>query len=84
MKSWAVIVSGAIPLVFVDDVELDTRNDVFEVIELGHGDRDGRTHKVPIRSPNDFDSSKRVELRGIEPLTYSMRTSRATNCAIAP
>ena len=25
-----------------------------------------------------------VELRGIEPLTYSMRTSRATNCAIAP
>ena len=27
---------------------------------------------------------KYVELRGIEPLTYSMRTSRATNCAIAP
>ncbi len=26
----------------------------------------------------------KVELRGIEPLTYSMRTSRATNCAIAP
>jgi site-specific DNA recombinase len=26
----------------------------------------------------------RVELRGFEPLTYSMRTSRATNCAIAP
>lgn len=25
-----------------------------------------------------------VELRGFEPLTYSMRTSRATNCAIAP
>ena len=25
-----------------------------------------------------------VELRGIEPLTYSMRTSRATNCATAP
>lgn len=25
-----------------------------------------------------------MELRGIEPLTYSMRTSRATNCAIAP
>ena len=28
--------------------------------------------------------SQIVELRGIEPLTYSMRTSRATNCAIAP
>jgi hypothetical protein len=26
----------------------------------------------------------RVELRGVEPLTYSMRTSRATNCATAP
>lgn len=25
-----------------------------------------------------------VELRGIEPLTFSMRTRRATNCAIAP
>ena len=25
-----------------------------------------------------------VELWGIEPQTYSMRTSRATNCAIAP
>ncbi len=24
------------------------------------------------------------EPRGFEPLTYSMRTSRATNCAIAP
>jgi len=27
---------------------------------------------------------KIVELRGIEPLTFSMRTRRATNCAIAP
>jgi site-specific DNA recombinase len=26
----------------------------------------------------------RVELRGIEPLTFSMRTRRATNCATAP
>ncbi len=25
-----------------------------------------------------------VELRGFEPLTFSMRTRRATNCAIAP
>ncbi len=28
--------------------------------------------------------SKIVELRGFEPLTFSMRTRRATNCAIAP
>lgn len=25
-----------------------------------------------------------VELRGFEPLTFSLRTRRATNCAIAP
>ena len=25
-----------------------------------------------------------VELRGLEPLTFSLRTRRATNCAIAP
>ncbi len=35
---------------------------------------------------SDAGSSKTslVELRGIEPLTFSMRTRRATNCAIAP
>lgn len=35
---------------------------------------------------SDIGSSKTslVELRGIEPLTFSMRTRRATNCAIAP
>ncbi len=35
---------------------------------------------------SDTGSSKTslVELRGIEPLTFSMRTRRATNCAIAP
>lgn len=35
---------------------------------------------------SDAGSSKNslVELRGIEPLTFSMRTRRATNCAIAP
>ena len=32
----------------------------------------------------DMTGVRMVELRGIEPLTYSMRTSRATNCAIAP
>jgi hypothetical protein len=33
---------------------------------------------------NGPDLPKMVELRGIEPLTFSMRTRRATNCAIAP
>lgn len=36
----------------------------------------------PARAP--ISGKTMVELRGIEPLTYSMRTSRATNCAIAP
>jgi hypothetical protein len=27
---------------------------------------------------------QKVELRGLEPLTFSLRTRRATNCAIAP
>jgi hypothetical protein len=27
---------------------------------------------------------RRVELRGLEPLTFSLRTRRATDCAIAP
>ncbi len=30
------------------------------------------------------NKTPRVELRGIEPLTFSMRTRRATNCATAP
>jgi hypothetical protein len=42
----------------------------------------------PRRRPEDRYSrettGQSVELRGFEPLTYSMRTSRATNCAIAP
>ena len=25
-----------------------------------------------------------VEIRGVEPLTYTLRTYRATNCAISP
>ena len=29
-------------------------------------------------------TSEIVELRGFEPLTFSLRTRRATNCAIAP
>ena len=43
-----------------------------------------RTGWVPYRAPSALNCSNSVELRGFEPLTYSMRTSRATNCAIAP
>ncbi len=35
-------------------------------------------------SPDGVSASSVVELRGIEPLTSSMRTKRATNCATAP
>ena len=41
------------------------------------------TTKCPGRSAGAL-SIQLVELRGIEPLTFSMRTRRATNCAIAP
>ena len=40
MTRWVLIVSGTIPFVFFDDAELDARDDVVEVIELGHGDLD--------------------------------------------
>ena len=51
-----------------------------------------RTEGVSGRRPDDAARSftypltwaNRVELRGIEPLTSSMRTKRATNCATAP
>lgn len=33
---------------------------------------------------NSLSNSLLVELRGFEPLTFSLRTRRATNCAIAP
>lgn len=33
---------------------------------------------------NSLSNKLLVELRGFEPLTFSMRTRRATNCAIAP
>ncbi len=37
-----------------------------------------------VHSALGSSSDPMVELRGIEPLTFSMRTRRATNCAIAP
>ena len=39
-----------------------------------------------VHRANDLakDALKVVELRGLEPLTFSLRTRRATNCAIAP
>jgi site-specific DNA recombinase len=45
-----------------------------------------QTTTAPARTPglSTLQLLLIVELRGIEPLTYSMRTSRATNCATAP
>ena len=37
-----------------------------------------------IYSAAGLSTDSMVELRGIEPLTFSMRTRRATNCATAP
>jgi site-specific DNA recombinase len=58
-----------------------------EVTESLGGENDIRNE----HTPREMDLSGRgvnehvlVELRGIEPLTFSMRTRRATNCATAP
>ena len=40
------------------------------------------TRKAPF--PQVGDGARLVELRGFEPLTFSLRTRRATNCATAP
>ena len=37
-----------------------------------------------LQSGTCSSNTSKVELRGIEPLTFSMRTRRATNCATAP
>src|SRR6476660_1492594 len=41
---------------------------------------------LPNKRTNDLVKTicKTVELRGLEPLTFSLRTRRATSCAIAP
>jgi len=44
----------------------------------------GRRNAEEALSPDGVSASSVVELRGIEPLTSSMRTKRATNCATAP
>jgi site-specific DNA recombinase len=53
--------------------------------------KDGRIANVTHREPfndlfkgDEFEYERLVELRGFEPLTSSMRTKRATNCATAP
>jgi hypothetical protein len=43
-----------------------------------------RTAYLALSRHKALSCSKGVELRGFEPLTFSMRTRRATNCAIAP
>ncbi len=40
--------------------------------------------RTPTPSVKGSSKNHLVELRGIEPLTFSMRTRRATNCATAP
>ncbi len=41
-------------------------------------------NRAPGVSAKGSSNTHYVELRGIEPLTFSMRTRRATNCATAP
>ena len=51
------------------------------ILPLFHAGTSGTQRREPLAA---LTCSNSVELWGIEPLTYSMRTSRATNCAIAP
>jgi len=52
--------------------------------ERPRNNKTGLPELAGIFSANGSSKTVLVELRGFEPLTYSMRTSRATNCAIAP
>jgi hypothetical protein len=66
------------------------------LVDFGDAAQTGRaTTSVTPRTQNDTPGTRiasgrclnkdlLVELRGIEPLTFSMRTRRATNCATAP
>jgi hypothetical protein len=57
MTRWVVIVSGAIPFVFVDDVELDMHDDVVEVIETNDDvviDGVGGSSLPPLLPPRGF------------------------------
>ncbi len=69
----------------VDGVRSDELKQPFADLHQAHG-RDTKSGPTLPSDPKVTGSSKTalVELRGIEPLTFSMRTRRATNCAIAP
>ena len=72
-------------------------NLIFPDYPDGHGDDGENAQKIPENeketdkavSNSDINAecaytSRLVEIRGFEPLTYTLRTYRATNCAISP
>lgn len=65
---------------------LDACRQIIIATENNSADPEGSAEIIDIGSRRARGSIKNplVELRGIEPLTFSMRTRRATNCAIAP
>ncbi len=56
----------------------------FRIPQPGNDNGAGTADAVPAPLGSVRAMTRLVELRGIEPLTFSMRTRRATNCAIAP
>lgn len=65
---------------------LEACRQIITAAENNSADPEGSAEIIDIGSRHARGSIKNplVELRGIEPLTFSMRTRRATNCAIAP
>ncbi len=68
-----------------------TRTSPTDVLRATFGETVAMTDRVDTNTPGARIAAGRclnkdllVELRGIEPLTFSMRTRRATNCATAP
>lgn len=72
-------------------------NLIFPDYPDGYGDDGENVQKMPENeketdksvSNSDINAecaytSRLVEIRGLEPLTYTLRTYRATNCAISP
>ena len=66
---------------FIEAIALGERNALQIYLEAAK--RVGR-HLCPDTTVHYVSTHHMVELRGIEPLTSSLRTRRATNCATAP
>ena len=71
---------GTLPMA-IDFKTLEKHRNI-EILDFLGSVWDGTATK---RTPNPYRiESSMVEIRGVEPLTFCMRSRRATNCAISP